>query len=192
MVIIPYKGLKASCRNIKKILTKEKIDRQLLRQSSSTPFMRINDSYNNQKVKFDLQDGLEANIDRLMVVMSKLAAKDDGANKQFTIKIFQSKVNKRRGQTRNFYDKCSYDQRNYQNRYRSDSGGRRISFIGRIQYRQNYRDRPRYELHYRNNFRSENLNGNVRTYQDQNFRRHNNRGQCRGNNRNENYERGRS
>ena len=42
---------------------------------------------------------------------------------------------------------------NYQNRYRSDSGDRRISFSGRIQCGQNYRDRPRYAQNYRNDFR---------------------------------------
>ena len=48
---------------------------------------------------------------------SKIAVKDDGTNKQFKPQIYQSK---RREQTRNFYDKCNYDQRNYQNRYRSN------------------------------------------------------------------------
>ena len=43
---------------------------------------------------------------------------------------------KRRGQTRNFYDRC-----NNQNRYRLNSGDRRIQFSGRIQYGQNYRGR---------------------------------------------------
>ena len=76
--------------------------------------MSIKDSYNNKKVTFDMHNRLEEKIDRLTVMMSKLIAKDDGANKQFKPKMFQSK---RRGQTRNFYDKHSYDQKNYQNRY---------------------------------------------------------------------------
>ena len=115
--------------------------------------------------------------------MSKLAIKDDGINKQFEPQIYQSK---RRGQSRNFYEKCNYDWRNYQNRYRSNSG--------RIQYGQNYRSGPRYGQGYRNDFRRGNFGGNVRTYQIQNFRGQNNRGGYRGNYRNENYEseRGRS
>ena len=43
----------------------------------------------------------------------KLAANKEGANKQFKPKIYQ---NIRRDQTRNFYDRC-----NYQNRYGSNS-----------------------------------------------------------------------
>ena len=87
-------------------------------------------------------------------MMSKLTAKDDGLNKQFKPKIFQGK---RRGQTRNFCDRCNYDQRNDQNRYRSDSRYKRISFSGRIQCGQNYRDRPRYGQNYRNDFRRGNF-----------------------------------
>ena len=59
----------------KRILTKEKIDRQLAGQSSSTQFMSMKDSYNNKKVTFDTQDGLEDKIDRLTVMMDKLATK---------------------------------------------------------------------------------------------------------------------
>ena len=54
---------------VKRILNQERIDRQLAGQSSSTPFMSINDSYNNKKVTFDTQDGLEEKIDRLTVVI---------------------------------------------------------------------------------------------------------------------------
>ena len=186
--IIPHRRFKTNSRNEKRILTKEKIERQLVGQSSATPFMNIKYSY-NKKVTFKTQDGLEEKIDRLRVMMSKLTSKDDGLNKQFKPKIFQSK---RREQMRNFYDKCYYDQSYYQNRYRLDSGDRRISFSSRIQYGQNYRDRPRYEKNYRNNFRQGSFRGNVRMYQNQNNRRQNYIGEYRGNYRNENYNRGRS
>ena len=62
-------------------------------------------------------------------MMSKLIAQDDEQNKQFKPKIYQSK---RRGQTRNFYDRCD---RYYQNKYRSDSRDSRLSFSGRIRCR---------------------------------------------------------
>ena len=126
----------------KGILTKEKIDRQLAGQLSSIPFMSMKDNYNNKKVTFSTQDGLEDKIDRQRAMMSKLAANKEGVNKKFKAKIYQ---NKRRGQTRNFYDRC-----NYQNGYRLNSGDRRIQFSGRIQYRQNYRGRPEYGQGYRN------------------------------------------
>ena len=73
--------------------------------------MSIKDKY-NKKVTFDMQDRLEEKIDRLTVMMSKLMAYNDGTNKQFKLKKFQSK---KRGQTRSFYDKSKNNLRNYQN-----------------------------------------------------------------------------
>ena len=55
----------------KRILTKEKIDRQVAGQSSSTPFMSMKDNYNNKKVTFDTQDRLQDTLNRLTVMMSK-------------------------------------------------------------------------------------------------------------------------
>ena len=168
----------------KRILTKEKIGRQLAGQSSSTPLMRIKEYYNTKTVTFHTQDGLENKIDRLTVMMSKLAANKGGVNKQFKPKIYQ---NKRRDQTRTSSHRC-----NYQNRYRLNSGDRRIQFSARIQYRQKYRGRPRYGQGYRNDIRRGKFRGNARTYQNQNFRGQNNRGGYRGNYRNDNYKRGTS
>ena len=144
----------------------------------------MKDGYVNKRVTFDIQDGLEEKIDRLTTLMSKLTAHDDGQNKQFKPKMYQ---NKRRGQMRNFHDKHTYDQRNYQNRYRSN---RKISFSGRILCGQNYRDRPRHGQNYRNNLRRGNFRGNPRT--NQNFRGQNYIGGYRENYRTENHDRGRS
>ena len=41
----------------------------------------------NKKVTFDTQDGLEDKIDKLTVMMGKLAARDTGTNKQFKHQI---------------------------------------------------------------------------------------------------------
>ena len=124
--------------------------------------MSIKDSYNNKKVTFDTKEGLEDKIDRLTVMMSKLATNKEGTNKQLKPYIYQSK---RRGQTRNFYDRP-----NYQNRYRSNIGDRRIQFSDRIQYEENYRGGPRYGQIYRNDYGRGNYRGNMKMYQRQNFR----------------------
>ena len=91
--------------------------------------MNIKDGYCSKKVTFDKQDSLDDKIDRLTSMIStsmisKVLAEDDNQNKHFKPKIYQSKG---REQTRNFYDWNNYDQRNYQNRYRSNSGDRRTS-----------------------------------------------------------------
>ena len=100
------------------------IDRQLADQSSSTLFMNIRDGYNSKKVvTSDIQHRLGDIIDNLTSMMSKLTAQGSNQNKQFKSKIYQGK---RRGQTSNYYD-----QGNYHNRYRLNSGDRRMSFRGR-------------------------------------------------------------
>ena len=127
----------------KGIVTKVKIDRQLAEQSASTtPFMSINYSFSNSKrVTFNMQGSLEEKIDRLTTMMSKLAVKDEGLNKQFKPKLYQGRG---RGQPKKFCNRCNYDQRNYGNEYRPNKRGRGIQFNGRIQHRQR-RDRPRYK-----------------------------------------------
>ena len=63
----------------KRILRREKINTQLAGQSSSTPCMGIKECY-SKNVSFDTQDGLEDKIDRLTVMMGKLATRDNGLN----------------------------------------------------------------------------------------------------------------
>ena len=176
-VLFPIYDFRQAVETAERILTKEKIDRQLARQSSSTPFMSLKDSC-NKKVTFDTQDRLEDKIDKLTAMMGKLASGDNGNNGEIKPQIYQS----RRGQSRNFYDSHNYDRGDYQNRYRSNSRDREIQFSGQS------RGRPRYEQNYRRG----NFRGNMRMYQ--NFERQNSRGEHRGNYRNEHYsrERGRS
>ena len=46
-VLFPTEDLRQVVETVKRMLTKEKIDRQLAGQSSSTPFMSIKNNYNN-------------------------------------------------------------------------------------------------------------------------------------------------
>ena len=62
-VLFPIEDFRHAVETAKRILTKEKIDRQLAGQSSSTPFMSLKDNY-NKKVTFDTWDGLEDKIDK--------------------------------------------------------------------------------------------------------------------------------
>ena len=126
-ILFPIEDLRQVVETAKRILTKEKLDRQLNRQSLSTPFMSIRDGH-NRKVSFDTKEELGDKIDKLAVMIGKLATRDSRRGRQFKPQIYQ---NRGRGQKRN------YNQRNYQNRYRSNSGDRE-------QYRQD-RGRPRYE-----------------------------------------------
>ena len=81
-VLFPIEDLRQVVKTVKRILTKEKVDRQLAGQSSSTPFISVKDSY-NKRVTFDTQDRLENEIDKLTAMMGKLAAKDSEVNRPF-------------------------------------------------------------------------------------------------------------
>ena len=70
------------------MLTKEKLDRQLTRQSSSTPFMSIRFGH-NRKVSFDTKE-LGHKIDKLAVMIGKLATRDSGTGRQFKPQIYQN------------------------------------------------------------------------------------------------------
>ena len=104
--MFPIEDLRQAVETAKRILTKEKLDKQLAGQSLSTPFMSIKDGQ-HRKVSFDTRDELGDKIDKLMVMIGKLATRESGTNRQFRPQIHQSSG---RGQNRN------YSQRNYQNR----------------------------------------------------------------------------
>ena len=88
-------------------MTKEKLDRQLPGQTSSNPFMNIREGQNGRRVSFDTREELGDKIDKLAVMIGKLAAKDGRRVRPFKPQIHQ---NRGRGQNR------GYNERNYQNR----------------------------------------------------------------------------
>ena len=120
-ILFPIEDLRQAVETAKRILTKEKIDRQLSGQSSFTPFMSIRDSH-NRKVSFDTREELGDKVDKLAVMIGKLATRDSGTSRQFKPQIYKSRG---RGRNRGNYDRHSYDQQSYQNRYRSHSGDSR-------------------------------------------------------------------
>ena len=61
---------------------KEKIDRQLAGQTSSTPFMSIRDNC-RKRVTFNTTNEIEQKIDKLTLMMGKLVTEDKGQNKPF-------------------------------------------------------------------------------------------------------------
>ena len=121
----------------KRILTKEKLDKQLMGQTSTSPFMNIRDEI-ERKVSFNARDELGDKIDQLTVMMSRLAAKDSDNKRTFKPQIYKSRGSYPQGQNRN------YDRGNYQNRgrlgNRSDSRNRGQYGNDRHRFQQNYRD----------------------------------------------------
>ena len=68
--------------------------------------MSIKDSH-NRKVSFDAREILGNKIDKLVVMIGKLATRDSGESRQFKPQIHQGRGT---GQNRGNYDRCNYDQ----------------------------------------------------------------------------------
>ena len=141
------------------ILTKEKIDKQLAGQTSSTPFMSVRDGL-NETVTFNTMDNLEQKKDRLTVIMGKLVTEDKGQTKPFKSQVYQP--NRGRNQNRG----------NYQGRFRNNN-----SYRGHPMYNQNFRDRERDNFYNRGSY-GYNTWGNQRYRNNyNNYRRNHYRGQ---------------
>ena len=94
MDIISHRGLIPSSRNGKENTDQRKLDKQLTRQTSTSPFISIREGV-NRKVSFDTRDELENKIDKLTVMLGRLAAKDNNKKRPFKPQIYQGR---RRGQ----------------------------------------------------------------------------------------------
>ena len=167
-ILFPIEDLRQAVETAKRILTKEKLDKQLTGQTSTSPFMNIRDG-TERKVSFNARDELGDKIDKLTVMMSRLAAKDSNEKRPFKSQIYKIRGSYPQGQNR------SYNQRGYQNRGRL---GNRLDSRNREQYKNN---RPRFQQNYRDNNLQENIRG---------YGRQNSRGEYR-NNRHDNYNRSR-
>ena len=136
-ILFPIEDLRQAVETAKRILTKEKLDKQLTGQTSASPFMNIRDG-TERKVSFNARDELGDKIDKLTVMMSRLAAKDSNEKRPFKPQIYKSRGSYPQGQNR------SYNQRGYQDRGRigNGSGSRNRGQYGNNRHRlqQNYRD----------------------------------------------------
>ena len=103
-VLFPIENLRQAADTAKRILTKETLDKQLMGQTSTSPFMSIRKG-TDKRVSFNARDELGDKIDKFTIVMSKLAAIDNHKRRPFKLQIYKS-----RGQNR------SYDQGRYQPR----------------------------------------------------------------------------
>ena len=151
-ILFPIEDLRQLVETAKRILTKEKLDKRLTGQASTSLFMGIREGV-SRKVSSDTRDELGDKIDKLTVMIGRLAAKDNDKIRPFKPKIHQS-----RGRGHN----KGYIQRNYQNRNRVSN---KSNSRDRGQFRQD-RGRPRFEQGYRGN----NFWDNTRRYNRQDSR----------------------
>ena len=138
LILFPIEDLRQTAETAKRILTKEKLE-----QSSSSPFMSTMEGH-SRRVSFNMREELGNKVDKLTVMVGKLAAEDREKAGPFKPQMHQSRGRGQNGGS---------NQRNYQDSYRSDN---RLSSRDRGQFRQgrgrhrfkqscmrNYRENPR-------------------------------------------------
>ena len=157
-VLFPIEDLRQAVDTAKRILTKEKLDKQLMGQTSTSPFMSIREG-TDKRVSFNARDELGDKIDKLTIVMSKLAVTDNHERRPFKLQIYKS-----RGQNR------SYGQGRYQPR----SNDRNRSYGADRDTRQNYQGSRS-----RGNFRGNNRQDSRERYRNERYGNHNNRNRNR-------------
>ena len=133
-ILFPMEDLRQAVEIAKRMLTKEKLDKQLIGHTSTSPFMSIRDA-TQTKVSFNAGDELGDKTDKLTVMMGRLAAKDSNDKRPFKPQIYKSRGSYPHSQNIN------YNQRNYQNRSRL---GNRSGSRDRGQYGQGS-NRPRFQ-----------------------------------------------
>ena len=141
LTLINVNNLRDAIDLAKRVLMKEKLDRQLTRQSS-TPFMKATSSddshslQNHQKkgVTFDTMETLERNsdcIDRLTMLVSDLKMTMDRKQPQYKPKIYQGKSQNQNTGQRNFAPRNRFFSR------RRNQGGYRGNYHNRNNYQPN-------------------------------------------------------
>ena len=133
-VLFSIDNLRVAVETAKRVLTKEKIDRQMSGQSSATPLMKVNSKHNYSSMKsykkgviFDAIETLGRNsnsIDKLTYLVSKMNMKMDKCEMPYKPQVGQGR---NRGQYKHKQD-------NYQSRNRSYSRDRNQSYRGRANY----------------------------------------------------------
>ena len=155
----------------KRILTKEKIDKQKTSQSSATPFMKTSQEKSKKKEKgvsfgaIEMKETMERHtdsIDKLTSLVNKLDMKLEQREVQYRPAVYQNR-GRECGQRQNI---------NYSNRNRSYSRERGLSYNrgrGNFQYNRNYRPNYRARSRSRNGYGYG--NGYRRNDSRQNYRR---------------------
>ena len=81
-ILLPIEDLRQAVDTAKRILTKEKLEKQLTGQTSTSPFMSVREG-TGRRVSFNTRDEVGDKIDKLTVVMSTLTVKDSHDRKPF-------------------------------------------------------------------------------------------------------------
>ena len=185
-VLFPTDNLRGAIARAKRVLTKEKIDKQMTGQTSSMPFMRVSDGNQSSSrsskrgVTFDIMDAMERSsdsIDKLTSLVSKMNMEMDKKEAPYKPQIYQSRPGGQGQNRQNRYQPMDRSFSRDRNQIRN-----RGNYNNRNNYRSDYWDRSRDA--YRCDNRRNNYQSNDRL---NNYRQGNRRDSYSQDNRRDNY-----
>ena len=159
-ILFPINNLREAVDAAKRVLTKEKLHKQLSGQTvNSTPFMKMGDTVHpGKKMSIKPQDSIKERLENLTSMMYKMSIQQEEGKKPFKSQVYSKRG---RGQRQNFgnRDRSRNNDRQRQNFRQTQNGCRNGN--RRSNYRQNFgrhnsRDRGRqnFRRNYNNNDRS--------------------------------------
>ena len=89
MDTVPHRIPKASSRNSKENIDQRKLDKQLTGQASTSPFMTIREGA-SRRVSFDTRDKCGDKIDKLTVMLGRLAANTVRIREHLSLKYIKA------------------------------------------------------------------------------------------------------
>ena len=103
-ILFPINNLQKAVDAAKRVLTKEKLDKQLSRQTAnSTPFMKMGDTVHpGKKMSIKFQDSIEERLENLTSMMYKMSIQQEEGKKPFNPQVYPKRG---RGQRRQNFGK---------------------------------------------------------------------------------------
>ena len=98
-ILFPITNLRDAVDAVKRVLTKEKLDKQLSGQAgAATPFMKVGDvPHSGKKVSFNVQDPIKEQLENLTSMVYNMSMQKEENTKPFKPQIYQKRG---RGQNR--------------------------------------------------------------------------------------------
>ena len=97
-ILFSINNLRDAADAAKRVLTKEKLDKQLSGQSGATPFMKVGDvSHSSKKTSFNAQDPIREQLENLTTMVYNMSIQKEENNRPFKPQIYPKRG---RGQNR--------------------------------------------------------------------------------------------
>ena len=103
-ILFPINNLRYAADAMKRVLTKEKLDKQLSGQAvASTPFMKVgNASSSGKKISFNMQESIKKQLESLTSIVCNMSIQKEEGKKPFKPQVYPKRG---RGQSRYNFDK---------------------------------------------------------------------------------------